>query len=183
MHDLGRQTPRRRRRGRARPRLVLALGLLGLGLAGLPLVIRPAPWLVYNASASAPVGFYLVRPIHEIARGDLLLVRTPDSVRDLAAERGYLPSSVPLVKRVAALPGDWVCVFGHTVYIDGAASAHQLAADRQGRPLPAWNGCRLLNAGEIFLLMANESSSFDSRYFGPVPGSAVIGRLVPLWLR
>jgi type IV secretory pathway protease TraF len=74
-------------------------------------------------------------------------------------------------------------VFGHTVYIDGAASAHQLAADRQGRPLPAWNGCRLLNAGEIFLLMTNESASFDSRYFGPVLSSAAIGRLVPLWLR
>lgn len=183
MRDLGRQSPRRRRRGRTRPRLVLALGFLGLGLAVLPLVVRPAPRLVYNASASAPVGLYFVRPAATISRGDLLLVSTPESVRDLAAERGYLPLSVPLVKRVAALPGDWVCTFGHTVYIEGHASARQLVADRQGRPLPLWNGCRLLNAGEIFLLMADVPDSFDSRYFGPALSSAVIGRLVPIWLR
>jgi conjugative transfer signal peptidase TraF len=157
--------------------------MLGLGLVGLPLLVRPAPRLVYNASASAPIGLYLVRPISTITRGDLLLIETPKEVRDLAAERGYLPLSVPMVKRVAALPGDHVCAIGHTVYIDGRPSAQQLAADRQGRPLPLWSGCRLLNAGEIFLLMADVPDSFDSRYFGPVQRSAAVGRLVPLWLQ
>ena len=183
MSNLGRRSYRRRRRGRARPRLVLALAALGLGLACLPMVVRPAPLLVYNASASAPVGLYRVRPVSAVTRGDLLLVRTPDSVRDLAAERGYLPLSVPLVKRVAALPGDWICTTGHSVYINGAAAARLLVIDRQGRPMLSWSGCRLLNAGEIFLLMADVADSFDSRYFGPVQTSAVIGRLTPLWLR
>jgi type IV secretory pathway protease TraF len=47
--------------------------------------------------------------------------------------------------------------------------------------LPHWDGCRTLQADELFLLMAAVPDSFDSRYFGPVSLSAVIGRLVPLW--
>jgi len=52
--------------------------------------------------------------------------------------------------------------------------------DREGRPLPAWQGCRPLAPGEVFLLMANIPASFDGRYFGPIPRAAIIGRLVPL---
>ena len=179
MHEL---VPLRRRRGH-RPRAILALGMLGLGAAGLPLLGRPAPLLIYNASASAPIGLYRVRPADPIRRGDLVLARTPPSVRRLAAERGYLPESVLLVKRVAATVGDTVCARDRAVTIDGRHVAEQLAADADGRPLPAWTGCRTLGPDEIFLLMADVPDSFDGRYFGPVPASAVIGRLVPLWLR
>lgn len=174
--------PLRRRRGH-RPRAILALGLLGLGAVGLPLLGRPAPLVIYNASASAPIGLYRVLPAGPIRRGDLVLVRTPVSVRRFAAERGYLPESVPLVKRAAAVVGDTVCVLDHVVSIDGRHVADQLAADAEGRSLPAWTGCRKLGADEIFLLMAEVPDSFDGRYFGPLPASAIIGRLVPLWLR
>ena len=174
--------PLRRRRGH-HPRAVLALGLLGLGAIGLPLLGRPAPLLIYNASASAPIGLYRVRPADPIRRGDLVLAHTPPSVRRLAAERGYLPESVPLVKRVAAMASDNVCVRDHAVSIDGRHVADQLAVDAEGRPLPAWAGCRTLGPDEIFLLMADVPDSFDGRYFGPVPTNAIIGKLVPLWLR
>jgi len=174
--------PLRRRRGH-RPRAILALGLLGLGAIGLPLLGRPAPLLIYNASASAPIGLYRVLPADPIRRGDLVLARTPLSVRRLAAERGYLPESVPLVKRVAAMAGDAVCVRDRAVSIDGRQVADQLATDHEGRALPAWSGCRTLGPDEIFLLMADAPDSFDGRYFGPVPVSAVVGKLVPLWLR
>jgi conjugative transfer signal peptidase TraF len=174
---------RRRRRGRVRPRAILALGTLGLGLLGLAALGRPAPLIIYNASASAPIGFYRVLPVGVIRRGDLVLVRTPDSVRGLAAARSYIPATVPLVKRVAAVAGDTVCAADHAVSIDGRHVADQLSADGLGRPLPAWTGCRTLRAGEIFLLMEGVTDSFDGRYFGPIPASAVIGKLVPLWLR
>ena len=174
--------PLRRRRGRG-PRAILALGLLGLGVIGLALLGRPAPLLIYNASASAPIGLYRVLPADPIRRGDLVLARTPVSVRSLAAERGYLPETVPLVKRVAAMAGDNVCVRDQAVSIDGRRVADQLAADAEGRPLPAWAGCGTLGQEEIFLLMADVPDSFDGRYFGPVPASAVVGKLVPLWLR
>ncbi len=170
----------RRRRGRSHPRAILALTLLGLGCVGLTTFGRPAPWLVWNASASAPIGLYRVVP-GTPQRNDLVLVRAPDSVRALAAERRYLPANVPLVKRVVALGGDVVCLLDDAVIVDGETVARRLDRDHLGRPLPRWDGCRSLRSDEVFLLMAAVPDSFDSRYFGPVPLSAVIGRLVPLW--
>lgn len=172
---------KRRRRVRRRPRAVLALTLFGLGLIGLATLARPAPWLVWNASTSAPIGLYRVLPGKPI-RGDLVLVRTPSSVRQLAAERGYLPQNVPLVKRVAALDGDIVCAADDVISVNGRVVAERLAHDRLGRPLPAWTGCHLLDDGEVFLLMDGVSNSFDGRYFGPVRRAAIIGRLAPLWI-
>jgi conjugative transfer signal peptidase TraF len=171
----------RRRRGRLRPRVILALTMLGFGCVGFTTFVRPAPLLLWNASASAPIGLYRVIAATPIRRGDLVLIRAPDTVRDLAAARGYLPLSVPLVKRVSALAGDVVCILDDEVIVDGETVARRLKRDHLGRPLPCWEGCRTLHADEVFLLMAGVPDSFDSRYFGPVLLSAVIGRLVPLW--
>jgi conjugative transfer signal peptidase TraF len=146
------------------------------------MLVRPAPLLLWNASASAPVGLYRVMSSTPIQRGDMVLLRTPDSVRDLAAERGYLPLAVPLVKRVAALAGDMVCAVGDDLFINSKWVAGRLERDPLGRPLPHWEGCQNLG-DELFPLMADVPSSFDGRYFGPVPMSAVIGRLVPLWTK
>ena len=172
---------KRRRRVRRRPRTVLALTLFGLGLIGLATLARPAPWLVWNASASAPIGLYRILP-GKLVRGDLVLVHTPDSVRQLAAERGYLPATVPLVKRIAALNGDIICAAADVISVNGRVVAERMARDRLGRPLPSWSGCHLLDSGEAFLLMEAVADSFDGRYFGPIPTTAIIGRLVPLWI-
>ncbi len=171
----------RRRRGRQRPRSILALTLVGLGCVGLASLGRPAPVLVWNASASAPIGLYRVLAPEPIRRGDMVLARTPDSMRALAAERGYLPVNVPLVKRIAGLGGDVVCAAGDDIFVGGRPVARRLDRDRLGRPLPGWSGCRRLGDGEVFLLMEGVPDSFDGRYFGPVPASSIIGRLVPLW--
>lgn len=172
---------RLRRRGRARPSVILALAMVGLGCVGFPMVSRPPLLLVWNVSASAAIGLYWVGPTAPLRRGDLVLLRTPDAVRDLAAERGYLPRSVPLVKRVAALGGDTICALGNTLLINGTAVANRLECDRLGRALPRWEGCRRLGDGELLPLMAGVADSFDGRYFGPISTRAVIGRLVPLW--
>jgi conjugative transfer signal peptidase TraF len=173
----------RPRRGWRHLRAIHAFGLAGIGLLGVTALGRSAPLIIYNASASAPIGFYRVLPAEPIRRGDLVLARTPASARRLASERDYLPVTVPLVKRVAALDGDTVCAIHNAITIDGQHVADQLAADRLGRPLPIWTGCRTLRPGEIFMLMQGVPDSFDGRYFGPSATSAVIGRLVPLWLR
>ncbi|CAH2396954.1 conjugative transfer signal peptidase TraF [Mesorhizobium ventifaucium] len=165
---------------RLQARKTIAAAVIGLTLIGFAGTVKPTPWLVWNASASAPVGLYglgFAAP----ARGDLVLVRPPESLAELAAERGYLPRNEPLVKRLAALPGDEVCSFNDAVIIDGQIVARRLAKDTRGRPLPRWNGCRTLADNEIFLLGSDDIRSFDGRYFGPVPRANVIGRLVPLW--
>ncbi|WP_297494714.1 S26 family signal peptidase [Acidocella sp.] len=173
----------RRYRVRQRRRTLVAAMVLGLGLIGGSAIISPAPLLIYNASASAPLGFYVVLPKKTFRRGDLLLVKTPESVKYLAAERHYLPLNVDLVKRIAAVQGDQVCAIDGVVSIDGTDVARQLQADRKGRPLPRWSGCQMMGSGELFFLMQGVPDSFDSRYFGPVSTRAVIGRLVPIWLR
>ena len=75
-----------------------------------------------------------------------------------------------------------VCSTGRVVRIDGVPSAAVLPADRWGRPLPSWPQCRRLRPGELFLLSVTNPASFDSRYFGPVRATAVIGVARPVWL-
>lgn len=158
---------------------------LGTALVGLTAVIQstdPQPRLVWNASASAPVGFWAIAPGAAVTAGDMVLARTPPSVRKLAAERRYLPANVPLLKRLVTRPNDWACALGGAVTVNGELVAVRRAADRRGRPLPWWTGCRSLGDDMVLLLM-DAPDSFDGRYFGPVPRSSLIGKATPLWLR
>jgi conjugative transfer signal peptidase TraF len=178
--------PPLRRQVRARRRPIFALGGIGLGFLALAttmaLAVGPAPRLIWNASASAPIGLWRVHPGAALAIGDMVVVTTPASVRALAATRRYLPANVPLLKQIAALDGDTVCANGRTITINGAPAATRLSADRIGRPLPGWHGCERLASGRIFLLNA-APDSFDGRYFGAVDATAIIGKATPLWLR
>ncbi len=94
---------------------------------------------------------------------------------------GYLPIGVPMLKRVLALPGQKVCRNRLTIAVDGVEVGQAQERDRRGRPLPAWNGCRVIADGDIFVMNWQSTDSLDSRYFGPLPASAVIGRAVPVW--
>ena len=140
-----------------------------------------APLLVWNASASAPIGLYWVGKTEPLARNDLVLATLPSSIRALAAERGYLPMGVNLIKRVVALSRDQVCGDGVNIAINGEGVAKRLSVDNQHRPMPFWMGCKTLAHDDVFLLMKDVSASFDGRYFGVTSRGSVIGRLVPLW--
>lgn len=70
---------------------------------------------------------------------------------------------------------------GALVTIGGTATALARQRDQLGRPLPAWEGCRTLTDGEVFLLNSDEPDSLDGRYFGPLPRTAIVGRAIPLW--
>ena len=160
--------------------LPLAATLAGIALVGVSAIAHPQPRLVWNASASAPIGLYRVVS-GEPEGGDFVLVRIPKSIEKLAAIRGYLPAGVPLIKRVAAVAGDDVRAFDGAIIVNGEIVARRRKADRAGRSLPRWNECRALVQGEFFLL-GDAPDSFDSRYFGPVASARVIGRLAPLWI-
>lgn len=159
---------------------ILAAAVSALALIGFAAFANPAPRLVWNVSASAPIGLYRA-VFGEAKRGDLVLVRPPEEIAQLATERGYLSPGVPLVKRIAALSGDDVCVFKEAIIVNGKLVARRLEKDGAGRLLPRWYSCRKLAEHELFLLMESIPDSFDSRYFGPVSAVNVIGRLVPLW--
>ncbi len=181
-----------RPRSRLRARLVLA-GLSACGLAALAWAsfVHPLPRLIYNPSDSVSVGWYRVDPLHQhagslprpLSMDSIVLTALPTDAAALAAQRGYLPARVPLLKRVGAVAPQEVCIAGGIVRIDGVPSAAVLPADRWGQPLPSWQQCRRLESGELFLLSVTNPASFDSRYFGPVSASAVIGVAHPVWLK
>jgi len=143
--------------------------------------LTSTPRLLWNATASAPVGLYRLRPAERLAIGDLVAVRPPEPIARALAEGGYLPSGVPLLKRVVALTATTVCRVGDTVTVEGILVAEARTRDHLGRALPVWSGCRRLGTGEVFLLNPHPDS-LDSRYFGPFPTASVLSRAAPLWL-
>ncbi|WIW88068.1 S26 family signal peptidase [Sphingobium sp. V4] len=158
--------------------------LVGLG-AGLVLgsaMLVPSPRLVWNASASAPVGLYWINPHATVAPGDMVVARLPEPVRALAAARRYLPANVPLVKRVVAQAGDEICALGDKVFVNGRPAARRRLADGVGRAMPTWHGCRMLRGRQLLLLM-DSPDSFDGRYFGVTEGTDLIGKARLLWRR
>ncbi|OWJ64626.1 S26 family signal peptidase [Inquilinus limosus] len=158
---------------------MLILMLAGIGLIAVPALVSPIPRLVWNASASLPVGLYRVRAVDHLAVGDIVLARAPTALVPLFAERGYLPEGVPLLKRIAALPGRIVCRAGLQITVDGTFAGQVRERDRAGRMLPVWQGCRKLGSGQIFLMNRDVPDSLDGRYFGPVPTSSIIGQAEP----
>jgi conjugative transfer signal peptidase TraF len=154
---------------------------LGIAVIALPVAITAPTRLVYNATTSAPLGWYVVVPVQEAGVGDVVLVHLPSSAARIADERHYLPESVPILKRVGAVAGQWVCVQNYVLRIERELPVRLLERDGLGRPLTPWRGCRELDFDELFLLSYDSPASFDSRYFGPIPRRLVIGRAVALW--
>ena len=146
-------------------------------------VADPFPRVIWNASASAPIGLYRIHPDRDPPADVLVAVMPPQQWGRWMAERGYLPEGVPLLKHVAAKVGQRVCRIGDVLSIDARPVAIALAYDRRGRSLPVWQGCHTLRPGELLLLNPAHPDSLDGRYFGPLPASAVIGRATPLLLR
>ena len=136
--------------------------------------------IVYNASNSAPQGWYVISPKQNVRREDYVLARLPESAEALADARGYLPAGVPVLKRVAASAGQSVCMRAGVAIVDGMVVGEALAGDGRGRQLRAWKDCRQLG-DEFFLIGDGSPASFDSRYFGPVPRASIMGRATPLW--
>jgi conjugative transfer signal peptidase TraF len=161
-----------------RPTMRIAL-LTASALSLTCLVHRPL--LVWNVSPSMPIGLYRAS-LSKPDTGDLVLIEPPSGFMRLALERDYLTRPVPFVKEIAAAAGDTVCRQGRAISLGGVAFAQAMDADAEGRPLPAWEGCRVLNKNEVFVL-GSHAGSFDSRYFGPIPRAAIVTSLVPLWTR
>ncbi len=158
--------------------LMTALSSIALGSSSFVDVPKT---LIWNASASAPVGLYAVQRDDDLDVTDLVVVMPPPLIAEFLADRGYLPKGVPLLKRILALPGQTVCRDGPYILAYGATYGYARERDNAGRKLPVWQGCRRVADGELFLMNWNVPDSVDGRYFGPFPRSSVIGRALPVW--
>lgn len=169
-------------RSRRRRLVRRSLAIAGLATAVVATIaLPPRPLLVWNATASAPIGLYRVGGT-DLATGDMVIARPPADARDFAARRHYLPANVPLVKRVAAEHGDTICALGAKIFVNGHRIAERLVRDGAGRPMPWWTGCVTLRRGALLLLMSDSLASFDGRYFGPTGRGDIVGKATPLWV-
>jgi conjugative transfer signal peptidase TraF len=155
------------------------ISILGTALIAIPATGIIPPLLLYNPSPSAPSGWYRIKAIDVVSRGDLVASNLPEEASGLATQRGYLPPGIPVIKTVAALEGDTVCDMQGALLINGLPVVSLVPADKAGRPLPsAWKTCRRLQADEFLLLSDRTPDSFDGRYFGAVRKTDIIGRAV-----
>lgn len=153
--------------------------LMALVLLGAPSMVKQCTLFIWNASPSVPVGLYQVIQASPYV-GDLAALRLPAAIATLAARRGYLRRSAYLLKPIAAIVGDRVCRFGTGVFVRDRFVGLAQIVDSAGNAMPAWRGCRSLRTGEVFVL-ADDPASFDSRYFGALDATSIVGRAVLLW--
>jgi conjugative transfer signal peptidase TraF len=159
------------------------LAAMCLGIAA-AMFLQPdggMPRLIWNVSASVPVGLYSVTPAGELHVADLVIVRPPEAITSFLADRAYLPRGVPLLKRILALPGQTVCRQNLLITVDGVEMGKAHERDHLGRALPVWQGCRVIADDAIFLMNWQSKDSLDGRYFGPLPIASIVGRAEPLW--
>ena len=169
-----------------RSKCVLAVGsavipaaiILAAGMAGVRL----------NLTNSVPIGLYL---ISDGGKASLVEFCPPEPFGNLSRERGYRESSrfgcpdgaKPLLKPVAAKPGDVVNVSSDGITVDGKLIPHTAALrhDSAGRPIQAWPvGTYHVRRGSIWVASSFNTHSFDSRYFGPIKQTAILHYLRPL---
>jgi conjugative transfer signal peptidase TraF len=144
--------------------------------------------LLSNTDSAAPAGVYRVAA-SEMKRGDLVAACLPIAISQHGIARGYLRTgscpgdAEPVGKIIGALPGDTVQVERAWVSVDGVRFARSAVAERDSarRPLRhvPW-GKYLVGAGQVWLFGFNDSRSWDSRYFGPIPRANVRGKLQPI---
>lgn len=153
-------------------RILILVPMLGsVLLISISAAIDWSPVLIWNASASVPIGLYYLQPEDHLEVADLVAITPPERVARFLAERGYLPRGVPLLKQVLALPGQTVCRIRRLIMIDGVVMAAARERDHRGRPLPVWQGCQMIAEGAVFLMNWQSDDSLDGRYFGRLPAA------------
>jgi conjugative transfer signal peptidase TraF len=161
--------------------IVLATVVMAVAAIGTTMGAGMPPRFVWNASASIPIGLYSVHPAHHLTVTALAVAYPPEPLAGWLEERRYLPRGVPLLKPILALDGQTVCRVGPLITVDGRKTGVAHDKDHSGRPLPFWQGCRVIGHSEIFLMNPHAPASLDGRYFGPLPIASIAGLAEPLW--
>ncbi|HEX4255279.1 MAG TPA: signal peptidase I [Streptosporangiaceae bacterium] len=113
----------------------------------------------------------------EVRAGDIVVFSHPPLDHCPGPQQG------DLVKRVIALPGQTIYSSGNHVYVNGRALAESYLPpdDPLGPPIASRAHPYRVPAGEFYLLGDNRAISCDSRYWGPIRGSTIVGQVVLVW--
>ena len=143
-------------------------------LGGLVLAaVLSTRWVRLNVSPSVPYGLYRLAPLtRPLARGTLVVLPVPPVVRPWHARW------VPLLKPVAAVAGDLVCLWDHGLFVAGQWYG-PVWREAAGRPLPQIRGCLRVPEGAVFLA-SPFPKSLDGRYWGITPVADLTAQAIPL---
>ena len=159
---------------------LIMLGMVAL-IVALPLAVRSrfeGVWIPSTSMAPALlVGDYILidKAAHWRARGDLVVFTDPSDANEI------------LVKRIVGLSGEEIVVQGHDVYINCEPPADRCRpmaepyADFTDEVRAAKDvGPLQISSGAVFVMADNRNAGEDSRHWGPVSQTQIIGR--PVWI-
>ena len=172
---------RRRQRRRALAETVIII-LVAVLLAGLVRIFAFQTFWIPSASMVPTLAVYdrvLVQKTfftwHDVREGNIVVFSQPP-LDHCPGPRG------DLVKRVIALPGQTIYSSGNSIYIDGRRLAEPYLPhyDPLGPPIPDVSRQHPFRVppGEFYVLGDNRADSCDSRYWGPIKGSSIVGKVV-----
>jgi signal peptidase I len=112
--------------------------------------------------------------LHAVHRGDIIVFNRPPG-------EPKSQNIQDLVKRVVGLPGETIWSSDGNVYVQGPDTHNKVVLVPEpvpgtalGLPIPR----TVIPAGDYYVLGDNRTNSDDSRYFGFVPRSDIVGRVV-----
>jgi signal peptidase I len=173
--------PRRRRRLRralVETGVIIAVAVL---LAGLVRTFAFQTFWIPSASMVPTPGVYdriLVQKAffswRDVREGEIVVFSHPPLDNCPGPEGG------DLVKRVIALPGQTIYSSGNSIYVNGRLLAEPYLPqyDPLGPPIASSQHPYRVPPGEFYVLGDNRADSCDSRYWGPLKGSSIIGKVV-----
>jgi signal peptidase I len=174
---------RRRRRGRALLELAVTV-LVAVLLAGLMRAYAFQTFWIPSSSMVPTLGVYdriLVQKAffnwHDVRAGDIVVFTHPP------LDQCPGPEGSDLVKRVIALPGQTIYSSGNSVYVNGRllSESYLPPDDPLGLPIASRQHPYRVPPGDFYVLGDNRAISCDSRYWGPVEGSSIVGKVVLVW--
>jgi signal peptidase I len=174
--------PQRRRRRRALAEAAVTV-LVAVLLAGLLRTFAFQTFWIPSSSMVPTLGVYdriLVQKAfftwHDVHQGDIVVFRHPPLDQCGGSQED------DLVKRVIALPGQTIYSSGGTIYVNGKPLAEPYLPhyDPLGPPIPGASSQHPYRVppGEFYMMGDNRAISCDSRYWGPIKGSTIVGKVV-----
>jgi signal peptidase I len=151
----------------------------------------------YAYGIRLPVLNTKVIEIGEPQRGDVVVFRYPKD------------PSVDYIKRVVGIPGDRIGYYDKVLYINGKSAGQVSAGVYVGKGsgismsgasersetlgeiehnilvmsrTPGLEGEYMVREGEYFVMGDNRDNSNDSRYWGPVPETHMVGKAFRIWM-
>ena len=171
--------PRRRRRWRRALTETAITILVAALLAGLVRTFAFQTFWIPSSSMVPTIDVYdrvLVQKAfftwHDVREGQIVVFSHPPL--------DHCPGEGDLVKRVIALPDQTIYSSGNSIYVNGRLLAEPYLPqyDPLGPPIASSQHPYRVPAGEFYVLGDNRADSCDSRYWGPITGSSIIGKVV-----